>query len=154
VALKFQIPRKALFVRFILNPWGKAFVLAFALTVTAALSIFTFYYVKYARITEEKLRAGPFGNTSLLYAAPRPVMLGEDAQVAEMAAYLRNCGYSESSTNRLGWFRVRPDAIEINPGRTRTIRKARWSRSNAVKWRRSSPCAIRPIARRIFSNPS
>jgi penicillin-binding protein 1B len=116
VALKFQIPRKALFVRFILNPWGKAFVLAFALTVTAALSIFTFYYVKYARITEEKLRAGPFGNTSLLYAAPRPVMLGEDAQVAEMAAYLRNCGYSESSTNRLGWFRVRPDAIEINPG--------------------------------------
>ncbi len=117
MAVKFQISRKALFVRFILNPWGKAFLAAFALTVTLSLSVFTYYYVKYARITEEKLRVGPFGNTSLLYAAPRPVLLGEDAQIAEMTAYLRNCGYSEASTNPVGWYRVRPDAIEISPGR-------------------------------------
>jgi penicillin-binding protein 1B len=116
VAVKFQISRKALFVRFLLNPWGKAILLAVVLAVTFGISVFTYYYVKYARLTEEKLRAGPFGNTSLLYAAPRPVVLGEDAQISEIAASLRDSGYSESSTNRAGWYRVRPDAIEVNPG--------------------------------------
>ena len=116
MAVKFQIPRKAQFVRFIFNPWGKAFLLASILVVTAGVSLFTYYYAKYARITEEKLRAGPFANTSLLYAAPRPVMVGDPAQVAEIADYLRRCGYGESNSNRLGWYRVRPDAIEINPG--------------------------------------
>jgi len=116
VAVKVQIPRRALLVRFVLNPWGRAFLLTFTFVVTAFVAVFTYYYVKYARIIEEKLRAGPFANTSLLYAAPRPVMLGEEARPEEIAAYLRRCGYSESSTNRVGWYRVRPDAIEINPG--------------------------------------
>ncbi len=114
MAVKLQ--RKALFVRFLLNPWGRAVVVVSALMVTLGLSIFTYYYVKYARLTEEKLRAGPFANTSLLYAAPRPLMLGDDAKPGEIAVYLQRCGYSELTNNRLGWYRVRPDAIEINPG--------------------------------------
>lgn len=116
MAVKVQIPRQAQFVRFVLNPWGKAFLLAFVLTATLGLGAFTYYYAKYARITEEKLKTGPFANTSLLYAAPRPVMLGDDAQPSEIVAYLRRCGYSESSNNRIGWYHLRPDAIEINPG--------------------------------------
>jgi penicillin-binding protein 1B len=116
VAIKFQIPRKALFVRFLLNPWGKAFLLAFTVSVTLSVGAFTYYYVKYARMIEEKLRAGPFANTSMLYAAPQPVMLGDEGQLEEIASYLRRCGYSESNSNRLGWFHMRPDAIEINPG--------------------------------------
>src|SRR5277367_5761464 len=114
--MKIQIPRKALFVRLILNPWGKAFVLSFVITATLGLSVFTYYYAKYARLTEETLRAGPFANTSLLYAAPRPVMVGDEAQTSEIAAYLQRCGYSESTSNRLGWYRVRADAVEIHPG--------------------------------------
>src|SRR6266849_2767605 len=99
-----------------MNPWGKAFLLAFTVSVTLSVGVFTYYYVKYARMIEEKLRAGPFANTSLLYAAPRPVMLGDNGQLDEIASYLRRCGYSESNSNRLGWFHLRPDAIEINPG--------------------------------------
>src|SRR5262249_50754189 len=57
-----------------------------------------------------------FGNTSLLYAAPRPVQLGEEASLSDITAYLRRCGYSESSNNRLGWYHLRADAVEINPG--------------------------------------
>ncbi len=116
MALKLHVPRKASLVRFVLNPWGKAFLLSFVMTATIALSVFTYYYTKYARITEEKLRVGPFANTSLLYAAPRPVMLGDEAQTSEIAGYLERCGYTESNHNRLGWYHVRPDAVEINPG--------------------------------------
>ena len=116
MAVKFQIPRKALFVRFLISPWGRAFLFAFIATVTIGLGAFTYYYEKYARLTEEKLRSGPFANTSLLYAAPRPIALGEEAKTDEIADYLRRTGYSEASSNRLGWYHVRPDAIEVTPG--------------------------------------
>ncbi len=42
--------------------------------------------------------------------------VGEEIKASEIADYLRRAGYSESSSNRLGWYHVRPDAIEINPG--------------------------------------
>ena len=116
MAVKFQVPNKALLVRFILNPWGRAFVFLFALLVTLAVGTFTFFYVKYAGVIEEKLRNGPFANTSLLYATPKPVMIGDGLQPAELAEYLRRAGYSESSNNRLGWYHLRAGAIEVNPG--------------------------------------
>jgi len=116
VAVRLQIPRKALLVRFLVSFWGKAFLLTFTLTVTAGLSIFTYYYIQWAHVTEDKLRAGPFANTSLLYGAPRPVSVGEETTTGEIADYLRRCGYTESINNRMGWFHQRADAIEINPG--------------------------------------
>jgi penicillin-binding protein 1B len=115
VAVKLQI-RKSLMVRFILSRWGKAFVVLCILGLTIAVGIFTYYYVKYGRMIEDKLAAGPFATTSLLYAAPRPVVVGDDAQLAEIASYLRRCGYTESISSRAGWYHLRPDAIEINPG--------------------------------------
>jgi penicillin-binding protein 1B len=98
------------------NPWGKAFLLTFAISLSVGVGVFTYYYVKYARLIEAKLKEGPFANTSTLYAAPRPVMLGDEASGEEIAGYLRRTGYSESNSSRVGWYRLRPDAIEINPG--------------------------------------
>ena len=108
--------QKSLAIRFIANPWGRAFLIAFLVLGTAVTGLFTFYYAKYARIIEDKLRNGPFANASLLYAAPQPVMVGDPAKVEELAEYLKQAGYTESNRNRLGWYHVRPDAIEINPG--------------------------------------
>src|SRR5262249_41867373 len=65
---------------------------------------------------DQRLHAGVLANTSLLYAAPRPVALGEEASLSDISEYLRRAGYSESSSNRQGWFHLRPDAVEINPG--------------------------------------
>ena len=47
-----------------------------ALVLTVGVGTFTYFYVKYARITDDALKAGPFSNMSLLYAAPRPVTRG------------------------------------------------------------------------------
>ena len=116
MAVKFRISRNSLAVRFLMNPWGRAFLLAFTISATLGVGAFTYYYVKYARIIEDKLKNGPFANTSILYASPRPVMLGDRTQPGEIADYLRRAGFSEASTNRLGWYHVRPGAIEINPG--------------------------------------
>jgi penicillin-binding protein 1B len=116
VPVRIKAKRRSLLIRFLVNPWGIAFLLAFVLTLGVGMAVFIHLYDKYARITDEKLRAGPFSNTSLLYAAARPVVTGEEAQLEEIADYLRRCGYSESNSNRLGWFHLRADAIEINPG--------------------------------------
>jgi penicillin-binding protein 1B len=115
VAVKLHI-RKTLLARFLLSRWGKIFIVSSVLSLGVCVGIFTYYYVKYGRLIEEKLAAGPFASTSMLYAAPRPVMIGDEAQLPEMAAYLRRCDYTESNTNRAGWYHLRADAIEINPG--------------------------------------
>ena len=116
MAAKPPSPRRALLVRFIKNPWGRAFLISFLLLGTLSVGVFTYYYGKYAHIIEDKLRNGPFGNTSMLYAAPQPVLVGDQTQPTEIVDYLQRAGYTESNRNRLGWYHVRPDAVEINPG--------------------------------------
>ena len=116
MAVKFQLPRNSVFVRLLVNPWGRAFLVAFLVLGSATAGAFTYYYAKYARIIEDKLKNGPFANASLLYAAPQPVMLGDPAKPEEIEEYLKQAGYSESNRNRLGWYHMRPGAIEVNPG--------------------------------------
>jgi penicillin-binding protein 1B len=113
---KLHISRKSLAIRFFRNPWSRAFLVVFLVLGAAGAGVFTYYYLKYARLMDDALRSGPFAHTSMLYAAPRPEMIGDDASAAEIAQYLRRCGYSESNTSRMGWYLVRPDGIEINPG--------------------------------------
>lgn len=74
-------------------------------------------YVKYARLTDEKLAQGPFPNTSLLYAAPQVIGVGDRGTPLQFAARLRESGYGEDvRTNPTGWYHLRPNAIEIFPG--------------------------------------
>ncbi|MEP6963015.1 MAG: transglycosylase domain-containing protein, partial [Acidobacteriota bacterium] len=93
-------------------------VLATAVTFTLlGAGVFFYYYSYYARVIQEKLEAGPFADLSVLYAAPKPVTAGESIEPAQIAEYLRRTGYTEDSNrSRVGWYRLRPDAIEINPG--------------------------------------
>jgi penicillin-binding protein 1B len=84
---------------------------------TLLLALFTFSYVKYARQIDEKLLGGPFANTSMLFAAPQVVMVGDQINADEIARALRRSGYSEGkTTSRMGWYNIRADAIEIFPG--------------------------------------
>ncbi len=115
MAVKLHI-RKTLLARFLLSRWGKIFVVSSVVALAAAVGTFGYYYVKYGRLIEDKLAAGPYGSYSLLYAAPRPVMIGDGGDLNEIALYLRRCGYTESNTSRVGWYHLRADAIEINPG--------------------------------------
>lgn len=74
-------------------------------------------YAKYARLTDEKLAEGPFPNSSLLYAAPKVVGIGDPGTPLQYALRLRESGYGEDArTDPIGWYHLRPDAIEIFPG--------------------------------------
>jgi penicillin-binding protein 1B len=116
VAVKVQVPKKASAVRFALHPAGKVLLVLLVLGFTTGLAVFTFYYVKYSRLIEAKLAAGPFANTSMLFAAPRTVDVGDLADPQEIATDLRRSGYTESSSNRMGYFTLKPNEIDVYPG--------------------------------------
>jgi len=102
--------------RLLKHPIGKA---AFALgvfLVAAGVGTFVYTYLHYARLIDAKLEEGPFSNTSKLFASPEAVNLGDDTTPEEIATHIRRAGYGEARTNRMGWFRVKPDSIEIYPG--------------------------------------
>ena len=69
MAIKLRVPRKALFMRFLLSSWGRAFLLTFVLVVTGGLACSPITIEKYARITEEKLAPGRF--PAVLCSTPR-----------------------------------------------------------------------------------
>ena len=116
MAVKVQVPKKASAVRFFLHPAGKTLLAVVALVLTTAVIVFTYYYSKYSRLIETKLAAGPYANTSMLFAAPRTVGVGDLATPQELATELRRSGYNESRNNRMGYFTLKPEEIDIYPG--------------------------------------
>ncbi len=116
MAVKVQVPAKASAVRFVLHPVGKILLAVLVLVLTAGLGVFTYYYVKYSRLIEHKLAAGPFANTSMLFATPRTVGVGDQVSPQELASELRRSGYNESRNNRMGYYTLKADEIDIYPG--------------------------------------
>jgi penicillin-binding protein 1B len=98
------------------HPIGKTIVALFVLTATIVLSVSAYYYVKYSKLIESKLAAGPFANTSMLYAAPRSISLGDPATPQDLANDLRRAGYSEAANNKMGHYAMKPDEVDVYPG--------------------------------------
>ncbi len=116
MAVRIKVPKRAALVRFVLHPWGRALLIAFLVVNTIGLAAFTYYYVRYSKMIEQKLAAGPFANTSMLFASPKIVMVGDEITPAEIIAQLRRSGYGETRGNRMGWYNLRSDAVEVYPG--------------------------------------
>ncbi len=82
-----------------------------------SIIVVSYFYSKYARLADETLQHGPFPNSSLLYAAPQSVGVGDSGTALQFAARLRESGYAEDvRSSPVGWYHVRPGAIEIFPG--------------------------------------
>ena len=103
-------------MRFVLHPVGKILLVLLVLAFTTGFGVFTYYYVKYSRLIESKLTAGPFANTSMLFAAPRTVAVGDITDPQEIASDLRKSGYTESPKNRMGYFTLKAGEIDVYPG--------------------------------------
>ncbi len=88
-----------------------------AAVVVIAFAFLAFFYAKYARLADEKLAHGPFPKSSMLYAAPQVIGVGDPGTPLQLAERLRDSGYAEDSrANASGWYHLRPDAIEVFPG--------------------------------------
>ncbi|MEO7653524.1 MAG: PBP1A family penicillin-binding protein, partial [Bryobacteraceae bacterium] len=111
-----KVRPRARLARFLLHPVGQILLVLLLLGVTAGFIGFTFVYVKYSRLIDAKLRAGPAADTAKIFAGPKTIAVGDVIPPAEIIAHLRRSGYGESRSNRVGWYHLRSDAIEVFPG--------------------------------------
>jgi penicillin-binding protein 1B len=116
VAVRIHLSRSSLLARLLVHPLARVLVLLTLLGALAGISLFTYYYVKFSHLVDRKLRSGPFPSTSMIFAAPRAVTVGDALTPQEIVAQLRRSGYSDSRNSRMGWFHLREDAVEIFPG--------------------------------------
>ncbi len=115
--VRVRVPRQAYLVRFFLHPLGKLLVVSCTLIFLIFAGLFTHFYAKYSELIDQKLRAGPFANTSKIFASPRLIAVGDTMTPEDIASELRRCGYSASRGNAIGSFELRQDGdIEIVPG--------------------------------------
>jgi penicillin-binding protein 1B len=115
--VKLQLPKTGLGARLLKTPLRRRLVIGSVVLFFVTAAIFIFYYNRYASMIQDKLEAGPFADMTVVYSAPRQVTVGETISAPEIAAYLRRAGYSnDSNRSRVGWYRLRPDGIEVNPG--------------------------------------
>src|SRR4051812_29868863 len=102
--MKVKVPKGARLTRFLLSTWGKVLLGSIALVTVAVVGTFTYFYSSYSRLIDQKLRVGPFANTSKIFAAPRTLNIGEVITPAEIVSELRRTGYNESERNPIGYY--------------------------------------------------
>jgi penicillin-binding protein 1B len=114
--LPIKIPAGAWFVRFLLSRVGKV-VLAFAVCLLVLCAgTFTYFWIHFSNIVNTKLKEGPFRETAMVFATPEPVSVGDAMRAEELEAALKKRGFTESRSNRIGWYHLRSDGVEIFPG--------------------------------------
>jgi len=123
VAIKLKIPKAysgakgKISRRLPRDPIIRFALLAFLSVSLVVVGFFSYWYVKYDRIIEQRFRGPVFASSAKIYAAPRVVRAGLPITTHEIASELRRAGYSENTSDApLGSYRVRGGSIEITPG--------------------------------------
>ena len=104
------------------DPVVRAGVVVFLVAAVVLGGSFCYFYIKYDRIITQRFRTPVFSNSAKIFALPQTVRDGEKIEAKEIAADLRQAGYSDEkqtdkeSLSPMGSFRVMPDGIGITPG--------------------------------------
>ena len=97
------------------NPIVKLGIVAFLLFMLFGFAVFTYYYVKYDRIVEARIRGPIFSTSAKIYARPPVVAVGDRYSVDDIVSELRRAGYTEANS-KVGVYRKMTSGIEIRPG--------------------------------------
>jgi penicillin-binding protein 1B len=118
VAIKIKIPAKKLTTKAGRIGLIRAAVAAGIVVVTLFFIIFAYYYVKYDRIIEGKMRGQIFTNSAKIYARPKVVAAGDRLDADAIAGELRKAGYIDKSAgdSPMGTYKLVRGGIEIYPG--------------------------------------
>jgi penicillin-binding protein 1B len=99
------------------DPVIRAALVIFLVVAIGLGGLFCYFYIKYDRIIAQRFRTPVFSNSAKIYALPRTVHDGEKIEAKEIAAFLRQAGYSDKDgQSALGSFHLVSDGIEITPG--------------------------------------
>lgn len=118
MAIKLKIPRGQSVRARLQHPAVKATVAGFIIVCMVLFGIFAFYYTRYQRIVDKRLRGPIFANSAKIYGAPETVKVGETLKLSSVTAELRRAGYTQQgeTESRIGSYKVSGSSIEIHPG--------------------------------------
>ena len=87
------------------------------LLVLGFIGVSVYQYVRFSRLIDARLTGDIFNNSSLVFAAPTPVHVGETLTAEEVATRLRRAFYGEGSgASSIGSYKLAKNEIEISPG--------------------------------------
>jgi penicillin-binding protein 1B len=120
VAIKVRIPNRKSSnggKRGFRDPVLRFAMAAFGLLAIVFVILFSYFYVKYDRIIENRFKGPVFANAAKIYAAPQTVSVGDRADLKELAADLRHAGYSDKSGEAsMGSYHLSGSTLQIQPG--------------------------------------
>lgn len=97
--------------------WQKTLLAAGLVILLFGLGVFTYFYVRFARIIDARLSGDVFANASLVYAAPTEIQVGQPATPSAIAARLRRAYYAEGDGgSNVGTYKLEGNRLEIYPG--------------------------------------
>jgi len=64
--------------------------------VLVGAGTFTYYYVKYARLIDQRLTGGSFQATTRIYSGPARIFVGQAISARDLVGYLQRAGYSDN----------------------------------------------------------
>lgn len=97
------------------NPIIKLGLAVFVAVMIVGFAVFTFYYVRYDRIVEARIRGPIFSTSARIYARPPIVSVGDRYTLDDIVSELRRAGYNESGS-KMGTYRKLTSGIEVKPG--------------------------------------
>ena len=119
-----QQPRPSL-IRRIFTPLRLAIL---GIIILIFVSVFAFFYSKYARMIDARLRGDVIVRTTGIYAAPRTIRVSQGLTLASLKSYFDGIGYVESSkdadSNR-GRYLIQGNTIDIRTSQTSVINGSR-----------------------------
>jgi penicillin-binding protein 1B len=91
----------------------------FAVGALVFFSVFSYFYIAYRHIVDDRLKQPIFASTAKIYAAPREVRPGQKLTVRLIANELRQSGYSPvgaSQISAMGSYKEGVQTIAVHPG--------------------------------------
>lgn len=100
------------------TPLAKTLIACFLVVGAIALGFFSFFYIKYEKVIDARMRGRIFNNASKIYTNARVVRPGDPYTEGELISYLRRAGYAEEGEgeSRLGTYKRVRGGLQILPG--------------------------------------
>src|SRR5499425_1942512 len=105
--------------------------------------IFTYYYIKYSRMIDARLKGGIFENTTQIFSAPEHISAAQAWGPDDLTDYLTRVGYRpQNDSNALGQYTVQGSTVDIRPSK---LSYFGGKNALAVQFRGKSIRSIRPL---------
>ena len=100
------------------SAWGLGLLGFVAVCVLASAGVFTFFYIKYARMIDARLSGHILQNTTQIFSSPARISDGQSWGPEDLVTYLQRSGYRPAEDeNSLGEYTVDGSVVDIRPSK-------------------------------------